>query len=76
MIKIVSPGRPKPKPKPDMRLQCPECGCVFTYEREDVHAEGRPFSHPYVTCPQFGCECEVDEIRNSFVHSPRKGRKW
>lgn len=38
------------------RATCDECGCVFTYERGDVH-HNYMHSADHVSCPQCGHGC-------------------
>lgn len=70
-MRILRPGNPAAVVKP--QLTCDQCGCFFEYDHKDVHAEDRPCSHPYVTCPQAGCGHEVnvmarkEPVRRLFV---------
>ncbi len=62
MRTINVPGNPKKKRMG--KLRCPECGCIFEYDYEDVKAEDRPCSDPYVECPQKGCGYRVNQMGN------------
>lgn len=44
MIKIIKPGTRKKK-------ECVECGCVFSYENEDLKWDADRIQY-YVLCPQ------------------------
>ena len=55
MIKIIRRGTRK-------TIECDECGCLFSYESEDIQTEERPdFGKPYyqkiILCPQ--CNKEI-----------------
>lgn len=54
MIKIIKPGN-------KWILTCPYCGCVFSYEEEDVHCfQTHMNEYEYmVQCPQ--CKRGVDK---------------
>lgn len=54
MVKIIKHGNKK-------QTTCKECGCVFTYEKEDTVTEQYSMNE-YVTiveCPDCKCECDV-----------------
>ena len=47
------------KPGTKYIATCPECGCVFSYEKEDIrHEVWRNEAYNWVTCPQ--CDMAVD----------------
>lgn len=45
---------------------CAECGCEFSYQREDVHHNYRN-SGEYVACPSCGASCH---------HFGASGTRW
>ena len=47
MIEIIKEG-------PKKVIKCPKCGCVFSYEQEDVKSEDYAYKsyREYVICPQ------------------------
>ena len=53
MKKIIKPGTRK-------TLTCDNCGCLFSYEEEDIEHTGRVYAgsyKQYVKCPQCEGEC-------------------
>lgn len=59
MIKVIKHGQT------EFEHTCGRCGCVFTYEHEDIRAEatiavGLSYSSPcYVICPDCGKKCYI-----------------
>jgi Zn finger protein HypA/HybF involved in hydrogenase expression len=49
MIKILKRGTRK-------TIECEDCGCLFTYDEEDV--DYYPLNFRHVICPQ--CKSEID----------------
>lgn len=45
-MRIIKEGKLPPKEK---KMECKNCGCVFMYERSDVHSDQR--EGDYVVCP-------------------------
>ena len=45
-MRIIKGGKLPPKEK---KMTCPECGCVFMYERSDIHSDQREGC--WVVCP-------------------------
>lgn len=69
MIKIIKQGQLR-----KFYVTCPECGCEFEYDKEDVSTIcSGLYAFSYVVCPccgeqvnhptdePIGCECEEDE---------------
>lgn len=59
MIEIIKPGTKK-------KCTCEECGCIFTYEAEDIESTvhglyGAEYS--YIKCPQCGNEIHLIEVK-------------
>lgn len=55
MIQIIKRGTRK-------TCTCKDCGCVFSYESEDVKIGG---GYPYVICPQCNTQMyAIKEIHN------------
>lgn len=56
MIEILKRGTKE-------KCTCKECGCLFTYEQEDIElgAYGRTYS--YVKCPQCDNEIHLVEVK-------------
>ena len=54
MINVIRHGDKK-------RIACPECGCIFTYQKEDMGRKqtGMNDFNSFVRCPDCGEECEV-----------------
>lgn len=56
MIKIIEHGTIR-------KQKCPHCGCLFSYESEDIKVEKEDkymihgFSKKYINCPQ--CEYKI-----------------
>lgn len=63
MIKIIKPGT-------ITELRCYKCGCLFSYEKEDIEI-GHPHNlHPlvateskYITCPQCNEKIELEATK-------------
>ena len=45
-MRVIKEGKLPPKEK---EMTCPECGCVFMYERSDVHSDQGEGG--WVVCP-------------------------
>ena len=45
-MRIIKKGKLPPKEK---KMECPECGCVFMYERSDIKCDQREGC--WVVCP-------------------------
>ena len=62
MIKIIKEGTKK-------IAKCPNCGCEFSYEREDVEKDGTLLNNSvflgktWVVCPQCGKEIVLSTTR-------------
>ena len=56
MIKIIKHGKLRP-------LTCGICGCVFTYEKEDVRVEQLGYNEERLSlnCPDCGSELKIDD---------------
>lgn len=57
MIKIIKPGT-------ITELRCYKCGCLFSYEKEDVIIERdehmlHGFNNDYIICPQCGTKIKL-----------------
>lgn len=49
--------------------KCPNCECIFTFEREDVKDEEDAIFYPtyhYVKCPECYCICRDNESEWRF----------
>jgi hypothetical protein len=66
--KIINPGTDQ------YRATCTECGCRFTYERDDVHRVYRPIEHMAVDCPHcwHGCT-HFGASGTVWLHTDRRG---
>ena len=62
MIKIIKEGTRK-------IAKCPNCGCEFSYEREDIEKDGTLLNNSvflgktWVVCPQCGKEIVLSTTR-------------
>lgn len=59
MIKIIKPGTKK-------KCTCEECGCLFTYEAEDIKIGGTGYhggDYSYIKCPQCNNEIYLVEMK-------------
>ena len=62
MIKIIEPGT-------RTVTECTECGCKFSYEKEDIEVIGLyswdvlQTRKPYIVCPQCGKEIILKAMR-------------
>lgn len=59
MIKIIREGTRRV-------MACESCGCVFSYEKEDVNTSSDPLQSQgcfYVTCPQCKENCVIAQTR-------------
>ena len=61
MIEIIKPGTKE-------KCTCKECGCIFTYEAEDVKLSGACLcefgaEYSYVKCPQCNNQIHLVEIK-------------
>lgn len=62
MIKIIKPGT-------ITELRCYKCGCLFSYEKEDIEIKKVNTSDPlsmqykYITCPQCKKEITLEATR-------------
>ena len=62
MIKIIKPGT-------ITELRCYKCGCLFSYEKEDIEIKKANTSDPlstqykYITCPQCKKEITLEATR-------------
>lgn len=45
-MRIIKEGK---LPSKEKEMTCPECGCVFMYERSDIHSDQR--DGDFVICP-------------------------
>lgn len=54
-MRIIKEGKLPPKEK---EMTCPECGCVFKYERADVHSDQHEGC--WVVCPTCKNYIDVD----------------
>lgn len=54
-MKIIKKGK---LPKEEKRMTCSYCGCVFEYNRSDVHTDQR--EGDWVECPTCGRCLDVD----------------
>ena len=59
MIKIIKPGTKK-------KVTCKECGCLFSYESEDIKSN-LSRSANYVICPQCEEKVYIKCIRTPFA---------
>ena len=57
MIKIIKEGTRK-------ITKCPNCGCEFSYEREDVLRDPVFTKENHVNCPQCNNEIVLKEDKN------------
>ena len=59
MIQVIKHGdKSEPKPKTG---ECMNCGCVFTYTREDCYWD-RPLLTYIVTCPECGNDIWLGDV--------------
>lgn len=63
MIKIIKPGT-------ITELRCYKCGCLFSYEKEDIEIKKRihqtlslSTQYKYITCPQCKKEITLEATR-------------
>lgn len=58
MIEVIKHGKKK-------QNECFNCGCIFTYEKEDVEIVdyGRNEVHSEVQCPDCGAKCQAVSLR-------------
>lgn len=59
MIEILKPGTKK-------KRTCNECGCIFTYEDEDMKCENSNYfrtDYSYVICPQCNNKIRLEGVR-------------
>lgn len=62
MIKIIKPGTKK-------KINCESCGCLFSYEKEDIEIGNAHTLYPlateirYITCPQCKEKIELEATR-------------
>lgn len=58
MIRIIKHGNKK-------RVTCSYCGCIFTYEKEDVVVKdyGRNDVAYTVSCPDCGADCIASPLK-------------
>lgn len=57
MIKIIKPGTRK-------KAMCETCGCLFSYESEDIKSNLK--NAMYVICPQCEEKVYIKQIRTPF----------
>lgn len=56
------------KPGTKLTATCHECGCVFSYEKEDIDCEVyRNEVWKWITCPQ--CNAKIEIIGNNAIRS-------
>ena len=66
MIKIIKEGTRK-------IAKCPNCGCEFSYEREDIEKDGLLANNSvfigkaWVVCPQCGKEIVLETPRSKEI---------
>lgn len=57
-MRVIKEGK---KPVKEIEKTCPQCSCVFAYERKDVKAEvDRNITDYHVVCPCCGKRIYVD----------------
>jgi hypothetical protein len=60
MIEIIKRGTRK-------TCTCKECGCLFTYEKEDIQVERSSYIHgggyEYIDCPQCNNRFYLGEVK-------------
>lgn len=49
MIEIIKPGTKE-------KISCKSCGCLFSYEKEDIEIK-------YITCPQCNEKIELEATK-------------
>ena len=61
MKKVIKHGKLK-----EIEITCPNCGCIFTYENEDIIQKENPsltsatsYRQTIVYCPDCGAEIQV-----------------
>lgn len=73
MIVIKEKGTKEKKVKnPTYIKRCRSCGCLFTYQREDIYLPEFDYYLNYVYCPQCQNHCSILFDRR---YKPRKGKK-
>lgn len=55
-MRTIKEGKLPPKEK---KLVCPKCGCVFMYDRSDIHSDQREGC--WVVCPTCGKYIDIDK---------------
>lgn len=64
-MRMIKEGKIKELPK-EVETKCEYCGCVFAYDKEDVHHGMTMYpdcrSVDFVVCPFCGKSIEVDNI--------------
>ena len=65
MIKIVKEGQIKETKIDQYQLECPECGCVFTFTANDIEwSEKRLDGNSMIKCPY----CDYQIVFKSYEH--------
>ena len=61
-MRMIKEGR---KPTKEIEKTCKQCGCVFAYDKKDVHC-GSQYNESYfwVICPTCGKQISVDRFPN------------
>ena len=68
MKKIIKHGNNKP-----MIATCPDCGCEFSYEYEDIHIPTQSLSTYYcdvTNCPECGKEVMIYSYTRTYPSIP------